>query len=308
MKNKSSNLRNVFISSGLIFSLALVSYAKPPADKGRGTLKKDDPEIVEELPPEIEVIIDLVNGTEDENTQASTEDSKTTGKDKEKSTGKEKDTETETSDNDIIGDATPSASTKRVGSIWATTPDYYHLSQFSPSEDLYIVGPVTMVVDGDFDLGNNNIYIASTGQLTLYVGGNINIGGKGGLNRGGTPDRLNVYGTHPEPDHLVGATSTFTITGNSFVSGIIYIPNAAFESKGGGNQGATLGNIVSYTAAFKGSPGPFYFDIATKENDFPFASYKIRSYQLLKNGQAPSSANVTSMLGTTDVTTVFDSL
>jgi hypothetical protein len=85
----------------------------------------------------------------------------------------------------------------QIGDATGATVTKFHLSSWRVRGDYEIVGPTVMVIDGDFNIGNNTITITSTGSLELYVGGNINANGRGSINNTGVPSQLIVLGTHP---------------------------------------------------------------------------------------------------------------
>ena len=165
-----------------------------------------------------------------------------------------------------------------------------------------------MVIDGDFDIGNNTIDIAPTGSLEVYVGGNIKASGNGAINNSGVPSQLLVFGTHPEKKTSESPDYTLTLSGNGALTGVVYAPNAEYRTNGGGNAGHTSGSVVALEIRFNGSPGPFHFDEALKDLDLGFGGYTLRSYSLKPNGQPIASPGHQSIFEAKDYADLFGQL
>jgi len=201
-----------------------------------------------------------------------------------------------------------SGSSNTFGTTDGTTT-YIHLpNDYSVPGNINIVGPTVILAEGDFDIGNNQVNIGPNGSLVLYAAGNISVNGNGGFNNTQVPSKLIINGLHPEKNPGESPDYSITLSGNGFLSGVVYAPNAKYVSNGGGNSGATLGSIVALEIRFNGSPGPFHFDEALKNIETPFGGYKLDKYKLLKNGKQSPSATVETVVGTGDYKSLFDSL
>jgi len=201
-----------------------------------------------------------------------------------------------------------SNSGNQIGDSTGSSTAKYHLSSWNVSGDYTIVGPTIMVIDGDLDIGNNTIDIATTGSLELYVGGNIKVNGKGGINNLGVPAQLLVFGTHPEVEDGSSPAYSWTLSGNGALTGVVYAPNAEYRTNGGGNGGFTSGSIVALDIRFNGSPGPFHFDEALADLVLPFGGYSLSSYELLKNGSYGTSTSASEVFGNKNYDEIFKEL
>ena len=187
--------------------------------------------------------------------------------------------------------------------------EYYHLSSLTLSDELTIDGPVVMVIDGDFTVGNNLLTISPNGSLMLYLGGSLTMNGQGGLNNEGIPANAIIYGTHPDP----GTESDpedfeITLNGNSGISAVVYAPYADYTSNGGGNSGATLGAVIAQNITFNGNPGPFLYDEALKDLQSIFESYNLENYKLMKNGLTAPSEAMAEIVDSNNYDVLFSSL
>ena len=163
-----------------------------------------------------------------------------------------------------------------VGDPLATSPSqYYFANGYSLGGTMTVDGPVVIVSDGDFNVGNNEINITQNGSLKLYVKGDIKISGKGAFNNYGKAEKLQIWGTAKDNE-----SQSLSVSGNGSLSAVVYAPNGDFVSNGGGNAGETMGSIIAKTIRFNGSPGPFHFDedLMNMETDlaqFEFVYYYI---------------------------------
>jgi hypothetical protein len=163
----------------------------------------------------------------------------------------------------------------RIGAVDSPTPMLYHLPSVTLSNDLIVEGPVIIVIDGDFDLKNNNMIILPGASAEIYLGGDMTISGNGEVNNANVPAALRIYGT-------ADVSQNITLNGNSLLSGVIYAPKANVTFNGGGNKGALLGAIVAYNITFNGSPGPFHFDEALWDLDDRWSRFRLTSYNLVR--------------------------
>jgi len=156
------------------------------------------------------------------------------------------------------------------GDLPASDGKYYYFVPsitLSGSEQLTIVaGDDVVVVLTDTtgnvvqSTGNAGINIPATSSLTFYASANISIGGNGVLNgTSGTPsqpDNFQIYGTRSASEAAVSGMQSFDISGNGYLSSVIYGPNANVAVNGNGD---TYGAIVSNEVDMNGN-GAFHFD------------------------------------------------
>jgi hypothetical protein len=179
----------------------------------------------------------------------------------------------------------------------------YHFKSLTLGGDMTIEGPVLMVIDDDFTIGNNQLTVTSNGSLEVYLGGSLNMGGSGSLNNEGVPANAIIYGTHPDTD----TSSSITLNGNSSINAVIYTPNADFTSNGGGNNGAILGSIVAQNIILNGN-GSVLFDEALKNLEPSFRGYSLSTYNLMRNGAHTPSESAKQVVGSDDYSELFDKL
>lgn len=187
-----------------------------------------------------------------------------------------------------------------IGVAGASTPErYYFANDVGVSGTMSIVGPVVIVADGDFNIGNNTVTIEPGGSLELYVEGDITVNGKGGFNNTNVPASLIVYGT---ADEQTG--QAIVLSGNGYLSAVLYAPNALYRTNGGGNKGATLGSVVAKDIRFNGSPGPFHYDESLADL-MVNAGMRVTQYRSLEPGdKTPSSAGRT-LIGNNNYDALF---
>ncbi|HKK18945.1 MAG TPA: hypothetical protein VJ952_09730 [Opitutales bacterium] len=196
----------------------------------------------------------------------------------------------------------------KIGDASGTTVTKFHLSSWRVRGDYEIVGPTIMVIDGDLNIGNNTITIASTGSLELYVGGDIDANGRGSINNTGVPSQLIVLGTHPTKQPTESPDYSWTLSGNGALTGVVYAPNAEYRTNGGGNAGQTSGSVVALDVRFNGSPGPFHFDEALEDLDLGLGNYSLSTYELKPNGNSTASEKGEAVFGSTDYKSLFEQL
>ncbi|MGJ8639481.1 MAG: DUF7305 domain-containing protein [Opitutaceae bacterium] len=198
---------------------------------------------------------------------------------------------------ETAGDSSGSSSGVQLGKVNGSMISYYEAMDYDLPHDIDIVGPVTMIFDGDFRIGNKSVNITSTGSLIIYASGNISVSGNGGINNTDVPSKLIIIGTHPELADNEAARHSITLSGNGFLSGAVYAPDAKYLTNGGGNGGATLGSVVAKEVRFNGSPGPFHYDEALGDLDLGVNTYSLSSYKLLKSANERLSSSFKSFLG-----------
>ena len=96
--------------------------------------------------------------------------------------------------------------------------------------------------------GNGQLIIPKDAVVTIYVTGNIDVGGNGILNEGKLPPNLVIQGTTD--------TKIVKIHGNGDFYGAVYAPEADIDVYG---NGAAFGAVVGKTAKINGNGG-FHYD------------------------------------------------
>jgi hypothetical protein len=134
---------------------------------------------------------------------------------------------------------------------------YYKLSELTIGnrQKIQVVGNVVLVVDGNVDI-KGELEVFDTGNLRMYVKGDMDVGGNGVVNSTQSPQRMLIYGTNP----TVGAQE-FKLHGNGAVHGAIYAPNADLSLRGGGHSGSLFGAAVAYGIVINGTYS-FHYDEA----------------------------------------------
>lgn len=160
----------------------------------------------------------------------------------------------------VAGGGGPSAA-----AISMTTSGTYTLSSisFSGNADGLVIGTtgatpinadVVLVVTGDLRVtGTANIIINPGSSLTLYVAGDVDMTGSGGFQNGtasapNNPDRLTIYGTKPSSSiiNIPADWQDWSLTGNGYLSAVIWAPNADVTVNGGANiYGSIVGEYVT---------------------------------------------------------------
>ncbi len=192
----------------------------------------------------------------------------------------------------------------------SVSTEYYLLSEIKNAGSILVDGDVVMVVTGDITLsGKNSITISATGSLRLYFGGDIDLTGQAIANNG-KPSQLVVLGTHAEPaaDAKDNEVSQFKVTGNASFCGVLYAPNARLTANGGGSDELDLsGGIIVRKITFKGKM-TFHGDEQLKETDFDLGNYELANYALLQAGAKTASSEATTIFGSSDYDSLFESL
>jgi len=115
----------------------------------------------------------------------------------------------------------------------------------------YISGDVTLYVTGNIATsGNGKLQILPGGSLTIYVAGSMNISGNGIANDTTSPEKLQVYGT--------STCTNVSISGNGNIYGAIYAPLAGISITGNGD---IYGSIIGSTMNISGN-GNIHYDEA----------------------------------------------
>ena len=117
--------------------------------------------------------------------------------------------------------------------------------------------------------GNQSgITIDTTSALTIYTAGNVNVSGNGILNGGAStanqPADFQLYGTRSASTAQGGSNEqSVSITGNGYLSGVVYVPNGNVTITGNGD---VLGSVVGNSISLTGNAN-FHYDESLKNNN-----------------------------------------
>jgi len=131
----------------------------------------------------------------------------------------------------------------------------------------YISGDVTLYVTGNISIsGNGRLSILAGGSLTIYVSGTVSISGNGITNNTALPENLQIYGT--------STCTNVSISGNGNIYGAIHAPAAAVSVTGNGD---IYGSIIGSTVTISGN-GNVHYDEAL-QNVGPSSDLKLLSWK-----------------------------
>jgi hypothetical protein len=147
-----------------------------------------------------------------------------------------------------------------------TEPATQNLPPSSIPDGLVNQGPLTIAGNSIRNLDEGTYWFSSisitgngqlvtTGVVTIYVTGNIDIGGNGIMNTSSLPPNLVIHGT-VDPADPSQKTSIVKVHGNGDFYGAVYAPDAALDVFG---NGAAFGALVGNTAKINGNGG-FHYD------------------------------------------------
>jgi hypothetical protein len=138
----------------------------------------------------------------------------------------------------------------------------YTVSLIKGSSSSHIVtvnGNVRLYVNGDITYSQGGIVVTSGSTLELYVNGQITLSGSSYINNANTAANCSIFG-------LSGSGTTWSLTGSSAFSTVLYAPNVDVKFTGGtGISGAMVANSFSTTGA-----GYFHFDEALNGGGVPY--------------------------------------
>lgn len=130
------------------------------------------------------------------------------------------------------------------------------------NQTLTILGDVTLVLTSGSGAsaisvtGNAEILIAENSSLTVYVEGDVRIGGRGLANPNVRPLSCLLFGTNAS-----AAGQTIHLAGNGSLTAAVYAPNAAVTINGNGN---IMGGVVAQSITLTGNAA-FHFDESLKD-------------------------------------------
>lgn len=145
----------------------------------------------------------------------------------------------------------------------------------SGSETLTIYGDVILVLtagsgtDAISVTGNASIIIAEDASLTLYVEGNVKLGGKGLANANTQPISCQFWGVN-----ATASGQELQIAGNGALVAVVYAPNGDVKINGNGD---VMGSVVANTITLVGNAA-FHYDesLARRDSNTPFTIRKWR--------------------------------
>ena len=145
----------------------------------------------------------------------------------------------------------------------------YRLPEISISGNAHgdISGDVTLYVTGNISIsGNGRLNILPGGSLTIYVSGTVSISGNGITNSTALPEDLVIYGT--------STCTNVSISGNGDIYGAIHAPAADVSVTGNGD---IYGSIIGSTMTISGN-GNLHYDEAL-ENVGTSSDLKLLSWK-----------------------------
>ncbi|MDQ1334549.1 MAG: hypothetical protein QG552_1499, partial [Thermodesulfobacteriota bacterium] len=130
-----------------------------------------------------------------------------------------------------------------------------------------ISGDVTLYVTGNISIsGNGRLIIPAGSSLTIYASGSVSISGNGISNNTSYPSNLQIYGT--------STCNSVSISGNGDLSGAIYAPSANVSVTGNGDiYGAVIGRRIGISGN-----GDVHYDEAL-QNVGPVSGLKLLSWR-----------------------------
>jgi hypothetical protein len=141
------------------------------------------------------------------------------------------------------------------------------------------VNYIELWVDGNVSIsGNAAILLGKNLVVTIYVAGNMDIGGNGidniasGSGSYERPSNMLIYGLKPAE----GATQNVKLNGNAQIEASVYAPDADVEIKGGGSSGSVSGSVVGKTIFMNGVT-EMHYDEALKRTGI-IVGYRIVSW------------------------------
>jgi len=141
---------------------------------------------------------------------------------------------------------------------------------------LEIAGDTRVYAEDDMEMsGKAEIRIADGASLELYVEGDVDLSGNGVLNDSQIPSEFLVFGMAGSP-----GDQRVKVSGNGYLAGAVYAPNANVEIKGGGTDGRVYGSVVGYDADVTGN-SHFSYDEALAELNIGGGDYAAENWSEL---------------------------
>ena len=175
---------------------------------------------------------------------------------------------------DVITPSAPNAllsGSRTIGTSGATTPTYYYYTgdyYLGAGSTLTVNGPVVIVISGSlWTDGTGKISVTSTGSLTIFLRGDLTLGGGGIVNATKLPRNVAILG---QPGNI---TALQFLTPAPFY-GVIYMPEASITFT---NNPTYYGALVAQAVTFDATSSPeFLYDTSLRNATFtgidtPFA-------------------------------------
>ncbi len=135
--------------------------------------------------------------------------------------------------------------------------------------------------------GGAGIEIATGASLQLYTAGDVSIAGNGILNGGNgnvtstanQPINFQLYGTRSAAAVSSSGYQSIGISGNGYLSGVVYAPNGNVSINGGGSTGDVLGAMIGHSITMVGNTS-FHYD-ESLPNTLVSGLFKVRKWREL---------------------------
>lgn len=190
---------------------------------------------------------------------------------------------------------TYSSSTQKTLPISGDSPAsdgyyYYNYSDITLNgNDVFEItsGKVRITMTGDISItGNGALKIDTGAKLELYSPNTVTIAGNGLLNGSGNstatanqPINFQLYGTRTASAASSSGYQNISISGNGYLSGVVYAPNGNISINGGGSSGNVLGAMVGHSITMVGNTS-FHYD-ESLPNNLVSGLFKVRKWREL---------------------------
>lgn len=149
----------------------------------------------------------------------------------------------------------------------------YSSVNLSSTDVVTIVGPAEIYLTGSTSItvtGQAEVVVdaASTGPVTIYFDGDVNLAGQGITNETQTPSELILYGTS-------GNSQDINITGQTDFYGAFYAPDAEMKLSG---DGALYGSFIGDEVEVSGQGGVHY-DEQLSQTSSAVSLFSVESWQ-----------------------------
>lgn len=140
------------------------------------------------------------------------------------------------------------------------TSSQYSLTDLniSSSNAIYVYGDVELEITNEMDI-DGALVVMPNSSLTVYIKGDIDVGGNGMINYTSRPENMVIYGAGDGDDD-----QEIKLHGNAAMSGVVYAPNAELSLKGGGHSGAYYGAAIAESIKINGNY-EFHYDESLKD-------------------------------------------
>lgn len=167
---------------------------------------------------------------------------------------------------------------------------YYNYSDITLNgSDVFEItsGKVRIIMTGNISItGNGALKIDTGAKLELYTSNDVKIAGNGLLNGTGNstatanqPINFQLYGTRTASAAGNSSFQDIQISGNGYLSGVVYAPNGNISINGGGSSGNVLGAMVGHSITMVGNTS-FHYD-ESLPNNLVSGLFKVRKWREL---------------------------